>query len=63
MLQEEFIREHKRSYIILDVSADELAKAGGYYTKQQIDFEKEDIPDVGIYDLLFAQMTLQKPLA
>ncbi len=66
LLQENFIREQKLNYTVLDISQDELTKAGDYYTKQQIDFEKEDILGAGMYDLLFAQMTLEhinKPAA
>ncbi len=61
LLQEDVIRELVLSYTVLDVSVEELAKAGNYYTKEQADFEQEGITSRSRtgYDLLFAQMTLE----
>ncbi|MCD6281686.1 MAG: class I SAM-dependent methyltransferase [Deltaproteobacteria bacterium] len=52
----EFIREHKLSYVILDISAEELVKAPEGYEKVQADIASPHLDIPGGYDLVFSKM-------
>lgn len=59
LLEAGFIAANNLAYRVIDISAEELAKAGAYYVKVQADLEAEDFAAVQQNDFLFAQMTLE----
>lgn len=52
----DFVREHGLEYTVLDISADELAKAPQGYLKVQADITSPTLNLSGGYDLVFSKM-------
>lgn len=58
LLALDFVEKQNLQYHVIDVSTDELAKAGKGYKKIQMDLEQPIDPTTQ-YDFIFAQMTLE----
>lgn len=59
LLSPGFVEKQDLRYCIMDVSGDELAKAGDAYQKIMLDLEKPITGQMIQYDFIFAQMTLE----
>jgi hypothetical protein len=55
-LDQEFVRRHGLDYVIVDVSAEELAKAPAGYRTRVLDVSLAMTGEEGTYDLVFSKM-------
>ncbi len=52
----DFVRRHELDYVIVDISAEELAKAPAGYRTRLLDVSKPFSGEEGTYDLVFSKM-------
>lgn len=55
----DFVERNELEYVILDISAEELAKAPDEYSKVQADITSPDLDIPGGYDLVFSKMVAE----
>lgn len=55
----EFVERYRLRYVVLDISAEELAKAPAGYSKIQADIMSQDLSIPGDYDLVLSRMVAE----